>query len=104
MCFCIGHNITVREVVTRDEGQKQAVILQRWSTKWHCFVDTTGNEIVDGDNVTVREHICKPVATGGQQSKDKVMLLGVVITGGLRLSLSPISACHRWIKYRCCVN
>ena len=64
----IGHDITIREVVTSDETKKRTAVLQRWSTKWHRFVDTTGNEIVDEDNVTIREHICKPVATGGQQS------------------------------------
>ncbi|XP_065903937.1 uncharacterized protein [Dysidea avara] len=67
----LGHDITVREVAIRDESKKRTAALQRWSTKWHRFVDTTGIEIADGDNVTIREHVCKAVATGEQQSKDE---------------------------------
>ena len=74
-CTCIGHDITVREVAIRNESKKRTAALQRWSTKWHRFVDTTGIEIADGDNVTIREHVCKAVVTGEQQSKDEVRLL-----------------------------
>ena len=42
------------------ETKKQLAVLQRWCTKWGCYVDSTRSEIVDGDRVTIREHIRRP--------------------------------------------
>ena len=71
-----GHGIMIHEVIPATEesnSEKQKAVLQRWSNKWNCFVDTTGCELADGDRVTIREHVRKPaVAIGGQQSKDVV--------------------------------
>ena len=52
------------------EIKKQTAVLQRWSTKWGCYVDCTESEMIDGDLVTIRKRVCRSV--DGQKSKDAV--------------------------------
>ena len=73
-----GYDITVCTVARQEnETKKRIAVLQRWSTKWGCYVDSAGSEMVDGDHVTIREHVHRPV--DGQQPKDAVSYISLAL-------------------------
>ena len=36
---------------------KRVVTLQRWSSQWDCYVDTTVDNIVNGNKITIRDSV-----------------------------------------------
>ena len=57
-------------VQLQKKQRREPLYCKRWSAKWGCYIDTFRNEMVDGDIVTIREHIHSHPGSGKQQKND----------------------------------
>ena len=53
----IGVDATICTKQEPVQSTKRILTLQRWCSKWDCYVDATIDDLVDGDHVTVRDRV-----------------------------------------------